>query len=538
MTFSKWFSSFTWFKALIILTLSLSIIFRFIKLDQKVYTVDEVRGILRIEGYTSQEFTDQVYNGKIISNQEIQRYQYPSLEKSFSDTVKALAGNPEHPPLYYLISRFWIDWLDHPVGARVLSALVSLFIFPALYWLCIELFESPLSGWIAIALVAVSPFYLMLAQEARQYSLWTVFILISSASLLRGLRTLSRNSWIIYTAAIALGLYTHLFFVFVLLTHGLYVLLTEKLKSKPTIFYLIASFCGCITFTPWIWVILSSSSRVKTTTSWVASFKIGLFKRFTYWQANLSSIFSDFNDPKINQLVSFAVLVLVLYAIYFLCRHAPKKVWLFVLLLIGSTALAQIIPDLIWGGRRSILSRYLVPSYLGVHLAVAYLFTQQLFRVQVKVSQQRLWRSIFAVLLSVGIMSCAASAQAKDWWKGSSSINLQVAPLINQAPQPLIISDSNLTFVLPLSYLLKPETQFQLFERSRLEEQNFQTELKNSVQKFKYVFLYSPSKQLLQLLEQMNQPSDYKTTVVVGQSQWFQDRNYLYRIQLNSAVDN
>ncbi|HEY9748238.1 MAG TPA: glycosyltransferase family 39 protein, partial [Allocoleopsis sp.] len=428
----EWLASAGWFKALIILVLSLSILFRFVNLEQKVYTTDEVRGVLRIVGYTSQEFNEQVYNGEIVSNQEIQKYQHPN-EKSFSDTLKALVGNPEHPPLYYFVSRFWMEWLNHPVGARVFSALTSLFIFPALYWLCLELFEQPVFGGVAIALIAVSPFYLMLAQEARQYSLWTVLTLVSSASLLRGVRTLSRASWVTYAVAIALGLYTHLFFIFVLLTHGLYVLLTEKIKSKTTVSYLIATFGGCITFMPWAWVILTSSGRVKDTTSWVASLKISLSNRFAYWQANLTSIFLDFHDLKINQIFSLVVLILVVYAIYFLCCHTSRRVWLFVLLLIGVTALAQLIPDLLWGGRRSLLSRYLVPSYLGIHLAVAYLFTQQLFKIRMNNNHQRLWRSIFAIVLSVGVVSCAASAQARDWWKGSSSISLQVAPFIHQA---------------------------------------------------------------------------------------------------------
>lgn len=523
----KWFLPLLWFKILIILVLSLSIAFRFIDLDQKVYTTDEVRGLLRVVGYTAQEFNEQVYDGETISAQEIQNYQKPNSEKKLSNTLKALSGNPEHPPLYYLMSRLSLEWLQEPGGARVLSALISLFISPALYWLCLELFDLPLSGWVAIALTAVSPFYLMLAQEARQYSLWTVLIVISSASLLRGLRTLSVATWATYAAAIALGLYTHLFFVFVLLTHGLYVFATERFKDRTTFSYLFSSFVGCITFIPWAWVIVSNSGRVKSTTSWVASLEISLLDRFSYWQANLSSIFLDFNDLHINQLISYIILIPVSYSIYFLYRHTPRKVWLFIFLLISVTALAQVIPDLLWGGRRSLLSRYLVPSYLGIHLAIAYLLTQKLFNIPKNAHEQQLWRGVFALLISVGIISCAASAQARDWWKGASSINLQVAPLVNQVTRPLIISDTNLTFILPLSYLLEPEVQLQLFEKEKLDEPIFQLKIDESMRKFEHVFLYSPSSKLL---DQIKQKPGRKITVVVGNSQWFKDRNFLYQV--------
>jgi len=524
---SKWLNWTASIRFLTVLILSFSLYFRFVDLDQKVYTTDEVRGLLRIVGYTGKEFNQQVYDGEIIKSLEIQKYQRHNPEKNFSDTLKALSGNPEHPPLYYLMSRFWLGWSQEPVGTRALSALVSLFIFPALYWLCLELFDSPLSGWIAIALTAVSPFYLMLAQEARQYSLWTVLILVSSASLLRGLRTLSVASWATYAAAIALGLYTHLFFVFVLLTHGLYVFTTEKLKDRTTFSYLFASFLGCITFIPWAWVIVSNSGRVQSTTSWVASLEISLLDRFSYWQANLSSIFLDFNDLHINQFVSYIILIPVSYSIYFLYRHTSKKVWLFIFLLISVTALAQVIPDLLWGGRRSLLSRYLVPSYLGIHLAIAYLLTQKLFSISKKAHEQQLWRGVFALLISVGIISCAASAQARDWWKGASSINLQVAPLVNQVARPLIISDANLTFILPLSHLLEPEVQLQLFEKKKLDEPISQLKIDESIREFEHIFLYSPSSKLL---DQIKQKPGRKLTVLVGNSQWFQDRNFLYQV--------
>ena len=62
---------------------------------------------------------------------------------------------------------------------RSLSALISLLIFPCIYWLCRELFNVPLSvPGVAIALMAISPIQLVYAQEAREYILWLVTIII------------------------------------------------------------------------------------------------------------------------------------------------------------------------------------------------------------------------------------------------------------------------------------------------------------------------------------------------------------------------
>lgn len=45
-----------------------------------------------------------------------------------------------------------------------------------------------------MALIAVSPFHVLYAQEAREYSLWTVTILLSSAALLRAMRVKTKLS--------------------------------------------------------------------------------------------------------------------------------------------------------------------------------------------------------------------------------------------------------------------------------------------------------------------------------------------------------
>ncbi len=68
---------------------------------------------------------------------------------------------------------------------RSLPAIISLLAFPCIHWLCLELFEESITGSVAIAVIAVSPFHLAYAQEARQYSLWVLITLLSSEALLR-----------------------------------------------------------------------------------------------------------------------------------------------------------------------------------------------------------------------------------------------------------------------------------------------------------------------------------------------------------------
>lgn len=175
---------------LVIIVLVVGVFFRFVNIDHKVYWFDETFTLLRISGYTESQVVSQVCNGQEIGVEDLQKYQRLTPEKSLVDTVKSLAiEDSQHPPIYYLIVRLWVQKFGSSVAAiRSLSALISLIAFPCIYWLSLELFESSLVGLVALTLLAVSPIHVLFAQEARQYSLWTVTILLSSASLLRAMR--------------------------------------------------------------------------------------------------------------------------------------------------------------------------------------------------------------------------------------------------------------------------------------------------------------------------------------------------------------
>ena len=135
-----------------------------------------------------------------------------------------------------------------------------------------------------------------------------------------------------------------------------------------------------------------------------------------HWAINLSRIFLDFNPSySLNDFSSFnnflsissitLLLILVGYSIYFLCRNAPRKTWIFILTLIIIPLLVLVLPDLLFGGIRSQNNRYLVASYLGIHLAVAYLLATKMI-LSARIWQQKFWQIITLVVIGCGITSC------------------------------------------------------------------------------------------------------------------------------------
>jgi len=144
------------------------------------------------------------------------------------------------------------------------------------------------------AYLLISPFYVLYAQEAREYSLWTVTILLSSAALLQAMRLKTKVSWGIYAVTTALGLYSFLFSGFVVIGHGIYVYVSESFRlSKRFIAYLLSSVVGLLAFAPWILVVMTNISRIQGGMAW-SSEKKSLSYLIMRWAANFSQIFIDF----------------------------------------------------------------------------------------------------------------------------------------------------------------------------------------------------------------------------------------------------
>jgi len=485
---------------LIVVVLVLGIFFRFANLGQKVYWIDETYTSLRISGYTEAELIQEVVDGQARSIKYLQKYQRINSEKTVVDTVKGLAlEEPQIAPLYFIATRFWVQLFGDSVAVtRSMSAVFSLLALPCMYWLCLELFDSSLTAWLAVSLLAVSPFQIVYAQEARPYSLFILIILLSSAALLRAMRLKTNSSWAIYAATVAVGFYSHLLFALVLLGHGIYVAISENMRfNKTVIGYLLAAISGFIALSPWTVVYLINSQNVSHKIAWMFV-KTPLSNLVKHWVLNINKQFFDLGFyselPRLYLLLSIPVILMILiivgYSFYFLLSQTERRVWLFVMTLTCVTVVIFIPADLITGGIRSINTRYMIPCYLGMQIAVAYFLGVKMTSPQVTMQLQNLWRLALAALLSIGIMSCCIYVPAQSWWnKGRSYMNIPIARTLNSASRPLLITDwgtnnvNKLGDLFCLSYLINSQTNFLILQPKMVQ----------IPQEFNEIFLYAVS---------------------------------------------
>jgi uncharacterized membrane protein len=481
--------------------LVLGVCFRFVNLDRKIYWHDEVYTSLRAAGYTRHEIDTALFRNQFVPAPHLLTFQRPKPDSTIADTVRSLATeDPQHPPLYYSMAYGWMRVLGSSMAAsRLLPALLSLLSLPLMYNLAMELFGVRLVALMATTLLALSPFDILFAQTARQYSLLTATVIGSSWLLLRAMRLRAWQHWWLYALSLAAGLYTHPFFGLTMIGHGVYALLlgvfdNEKpikpdwdetqfsIKPIPTrrsfqvrfrmLFkFLTAWVAAMILYLPWLRVLQEHSGRAFETTNWTQA-TVGLVYLAKFWVLSFTSLFVDldfgFNNIE-TYLLRVPYILLMLGAAVVVCYRTPRKTWLFLLTSVLVPFLILAIPDLLWGGKRSAISRYLISCYPGVQLMVAYLLTAGLS------TGKQIWQWLLTLMLAGSIVSCSLSAVAETWWsKNMSYFNADIAHRINadaSQASPVLLSDigdgfTNTGDLISLSYELKSNVRLYLTSQS------------------------------------------------------------------------
>ena len=524
-----------WLLSLLAIAILLGIGFRCFEIDRKLYWHDEAYTSIRAAGFTRQEIDDELFQNRIVPAPELQKYQQIKPGSTAANTIHSLAlEDPQHPPLYFLMARFWMQQFGSSLTAsRSLPALLSLLSLPLMYALAKELFTSNLTALFATALLALSPFDILFAQTARQYSLLTVTVIGSSWLLLRAMRLQSWPNWVLYALSIALGLYTHPFFSLTLIGQGVFVIFYWLLVNKRELqghvinsqFFLSVT-AACILYIPWIYVLGTNLQRASATTDWTRV-SPGLLYLVKLWTLSFTALFFDLDfgfDSIWTYLLRLPFILLIASAIYQVCRQTSTRNWLFILTSIFVFFLILVLPDLIVGGKRSAVSRYLISCFPGVQLAVAYLLAnrpllkslsrtgkmpvpQELCQMSNDVKNQQLfWRVALATVFTASIASCTVSAFSNTWWsKDLSYFNARVARTINQEAianrsikDTIVMSDrgndfTNMGDLLSLSYLLDKDVRLMLLTQSPDSEM---------LKKYPSPLVFRPSEKLRSALKQ------------------------------------
>lgn len=171
----------------------------------------------------------------------------PNGDAGVKQVIQHLVTESNHPPLYFILAHWWMQlWqLDTGLvslwGARSLSALLGIASIPAIYFLSWLAFRSPLISHLAAAMIAVSPYGIFLAQEARHYTLAILWVIASLSFLIIATRYIQVSKalpvWIIVTwiAVNFLGISTHYFFSLTLCAEAIVLLVIAVRQTQNKI---------------------------------------------------------------------------------------------------------------------------------------------------------------------------------------------------------------------------------------------------------------------------------------------------------------
>lgn len=126
-----------------------------------------------------------------------------------------------HVPLYLLLLHFWVSLFGNSIAvARTLSLLFYLLTLPVLYKLAYES-SNKAAAMLTVTIFSLSPFIMWYTSEARMYTLFAFMTCLNHLFYLRLARSKGERGKMGYFISTALGLYTHYFFIFLLVTQNL-----------------------------------------------------------------------------------------------------------------------------------------------------------------------------------------------------------------------------------------------------------------------------------------------------------------------------
>jgi uncharacterized membrane protein len=424
-----------WAVALIVL----GVFFRFYNVDRKLYSTDETTTSLHVSGHTLVDYQSLV-DGRIHSATEFLVYQHVNPSRGPADVVRVLASeDPEHPPVYYVAEREWMALAGNSIAARrAFSALAGVAAIGAAFWFAGELFGTTAPALAVAALVAVSPFHVFYAQTAREYELWALVTLISSAFLARAIRRGNWTDWAAYALTCAIALYTDVIFLFILCGQLVFVVVA-MLRERPraVVACTVAIGCALAAFGPWLLIMIEDAkhhSVTKNDFTTALPIKLVVLK----WAFITGQTFMDldYKYPKTAILLPL-IFAFIIAAFVILVRSTPTRIWLHVVTLTSATTLSLLLFDFVKHDTVTTQSRYLVPTWLGIECAVGFAIAKL---AEGEGRRTRTFGAIAAWMFALlGVASLAVSSQFREWYGGSGAgVPHQVDIIVKQS-HPLII---------------------------------------------------------------------------------------------------
>jgi uncharacterized membrane protein len=245
-------------------------------------------------------------------------------------------GLDVHPPLYYILLRFWSYIFGYSLfSLRGFSLFFGVATIYATFLFVKSAFQKENVALAASALTALSLFQIQYVTEARMYTFGTFILMLSAYFLVVALKRDSWKYWLLFVLATSLCIYTHYYLFFSCFAIGLFALyaIHKKHSFEEVAAYkkfVVAYFLVFLSFLPWLKTFLFQFGQVQNN-YWIPKMDKWSIP-FTNWRLLTGS--GDSSALRTHVTLILAILF-SLYIIYRLAKNeASENKWLVIFALI------------------------------------------------------------------------------------------------------------------------------------------------------------------------------------------------------------
>jgi len=289
------------------------------------------------------------------------------VSRDVAGTLFAVAQDV-HVPGYHLLLQAWTFVFGNDIfAARMMSLVFLLATIPLVYALGRMVFSHKV-GLFAALLVTISPFMEWYGSEARMYSMLAFMTVLHYYFFIKVYDEGRARQWFGYILVAILGLYTHYFFGFVLLTEVLFYLLYRRSFPKGSFKkFILAAVVALAAIAPWLWYVRSLGTASNTQPALTSPSSGDVFN--TYAQ-----FLFGFQVDVLNTIIVSLWPVVVLLAFFALQKNhkITQQAVFFALAAVIPVVAAFLISVTI---RPFYLSRYLIVSLPPLLILLAWIFS-------------------------------------------------------------------------------------------------------------------------------------------------------------------
>lgn len=395
----------------------------------------------------------------------------PTTTSAAAVVASVAADEPQAGPGYFVLALAWVRVVGDALATlRALSAVASVIALLLVHRLARVLFDGADVALAATALVAVSPLHVRYAQEARPYALWTALLVAAAVAVARARRRPSIAAWLGYAGAVGAALWVQPLTLLVLPALAGLALSSDRADAarRSARSFWAATALALVTWVPWALVCWRGRATIRLTTEW-ASAPSDVATLARGWLGVLTSVFyrpageggllgagaESLAGSAIWVALGLVAVAVVAGGLWSMTRAGtPARRFVRLLALFPWAVLA--LADLVWGGRRSTVARYLVPTWIGAALATA------CFVAGPAVSRRR--SLLLLLLVGLGMATAMRTRSVDVWWDTDAPRLRAIAAAADviAAEGAVVLTDAPPLAVLALAHRLPAATVLRL----------------------------------------------------------------------------